>query len=406
MTSKMRPIKNTIPLAQAKALIESQIKTIDRIEIVSLSEANGRVLAQECIASADVPSFARAAMDGYAVRAEDTFRATQQEPKSLTCVERVFTGQMPTHPIEPGQCSEIATGAPMPDNANAVVMVEETKSDSSSTVYIMSPVEPQQHIGQQGADIQEGQIVLNAGEVLNASRIGALAAVGATEVTVYVRPRVAILSTGNEIADLGQPLEPGQIYDINKFTLTAIVTEHGGYPEPHRTATDDIKDLSDAVERCLESDLLVFSGGSSVGTRDFMVDVIGQKGTILFHGLAIKPGKPTMVGVINDKLIFGMPGYPTSCLSNAHILLVPVIRHLAHLPAHHARTITVPLGKKIRSTIDKHQFYTVRVEQGIAVPAFKASGDITSMSQADGYIEISPTTTTVEQGEPVQVTLF
>jgi molybdenum cofactor synthesis domain-containing protein len=402
----MRPIKNTIPLAQAKALIESQIKAIDRIEIVSLSEATGRVLAQECIASADVPSFARAAMDGYAVRAEDTFRATQQEPKSLTCVERVFAGQMPTHPIEPGQCSEIATGAPMPDNANAVVMVEETKSDSSSTVYIMSPVEPQQHIGQRGADIQEGQVILNAGEILNASRIGALAAIGTTKVTVYVRPRVAILSTGNEIVDLGQPLEPGQIYDINKFTLTAIVTEHGGYPEPHRTATDNIKDLSDAVEQCLESDLLVFSGGSSVGTRDFMVDVIGQKGTILFHGLAIKPGKPTVVGVINDKLIFGMPGYPTSCLSNAHILLVPVIRHLAHLPAHHARTITVPLGKKIRSTIDKHQFYTVRVEQGIAVPAFKASGDITSMSQADGYIEISPTTTAVEQGEPVQVTLF
>ena len=406
MTVKMRPIKNTIPLAQAKALIEAQIKTIDRIEIVSLSEANGRVLAQECIASADVPSFARAAMDGYAVRAEDTFGATQEDPKSLTCVERVFTGQIPTCPIEPGQCSEISTGAPMPDNANAVVMVEETKSDSSSIIYIMSPVEPQQHVGQQGADIQEGQIVLKAGEVLNASRIGALAAVGTTEVTVYVRPRIAILSTGNEIADLGQPLEPGQIYVINKFTLTAIVTEHGGYPEPHRTASDNIKDLSDAVEQCLESDLLVFSGGSSVGTRDFMVDVIGQKGTILFHGLAIKPGKPTVVGVINDKLIFGMPGYPTSCLSNAHILLVPVIRHLAHLPTHHARTITVPLGKKIRSPIDKHQFYTVRVEQGVAVPAFKASGDITSMSQADGYIEIVPTTTTVEQGEPVQVTLF
>jgi molybdenum cofactor synthesis domain-containing protein len=406
MTTKMRPIRETIPLEEARALIDAQVKPLMRTERVPLRDANGRVVARDIIAPFDVPPFPRAAMDGYAVRAEDTFGASRYEPKMLECVEQVFTGQVPSREVGPGQCTEIATGAPMPAGADAVVMVEETDKDSTGTIRIFTPVFPRQNVGRQGADLTAGQPVLTSGELLNASRVGALAAIGTTDVDVYARPRVAILSTGNEIVDPGQPLAPGQIYDINKFTLTSIVAEHGGLPEPHRTAIDTIEDLSRAVDECLEADLLVFSGGSSVGERDLILDVIAQKGEVLFHGIAVKPGKPTAFGVVRGKLVFGMPGYPTSCLSNAHLLLVPVLRRMGHLPAHRLRSMTVPLGQRIVSTTGRHQFYTVRIVDGVALPAFKASGDITSMSRADGYIEIPTHTDIVEKDEIVEVKLF
>jgi molybdopterin molybdotransferase len=273
-------------------------------------------------------------------------------------------------------------------------------------VRIFTPVYPRQNVGRRGADIQSGQTVLRVGDVLNPSRIGALAAIGATDVEVYARPRVAILSTGNEIVEPGQPLVPGHIYDINKYTLSAIVREHGGIPEPHRTAADTIEDLSRAIDECLEADMLVFSGGSSVGERDLILDVLSAKGELLFHGIAVKPGKPTAFGVINGKPFFGMPGYPTSCLSNGYMLLVPALRRVARLPAQRARTIALPLGQRVVSTTGRHQFYTVRIVDGVAQPAFKASGDITSMSLADGYIEIPAQTDIVEKGETVEVTLF
>jgi molybdenum cofactor synthesis domain-containing protein len=406
MTTKMRPIRDTIPLDEARALIDAAARPITRTERVPLADANGRVVARDVIAAVDVPPFSRAGMDGYAVRAEDTFGASRQEPKTLRCIEQVFTGQVPSRTTGPGECTEIATGAPMPDGADAVVMVEETEKDSSGEVRILTPVYPRQNVGRQGADIQAGQVVLRAGAVLNASRVGALAALGATHVEVYAQPRVAILSTGNEIVDPGQPLAPGHIYDINRFTLAAIVAEHGGIPEPHRTAADTIEDLSRAIDDCLDADLLVFSGGSSVGERDLILDVIGQKGEILFHGIAVKPGKPTALGVVRDRIVFGMPGYPTSCLSNAYMLLVPVLRRMAHLPVHAVRTVTAPLGQRIVSTTGRHQFYTVRLIDGVAQPAFKASGDITSMSLADGYIEIPAQTDIVEKGEIVEIKLF
>ncbi|MGH9348769.1 MAG: molybdopterin molybdotransferase MoeA [Vicinamibacterales bacterium] len=402
----MRPIRDTIPLDEARALIDAAARPTTRTECVRLDEANGRVVARDITSPIDVPPFTRAGMDGYAVRAEDTFGASRQEPNTLPCIEQVFTGQVPSRDVGPGECTEIATGAPLPAGADAVVMVEETEKDPAGDVRIFTPVYPRQNVGRQGADIQTGQVVLRTGDVLNASRVGALAALGAVEVEVFVRPRVAILSTGNEIIEPGQPLAPGHIYDINRFTLAAIAGEHGGVPEPHRTAADTLDDLSRAIDECLDADLIVFSGGSSVGERDLILDVIAQRGEILFHGIAVKPGKPTAFGIIRDRLVFGMPGYPTSCLSNAYMLLVPVLRRMAHLPAHAVRTVSAPLGQRIVSTTGRHQFYTVRLVDGVAQPAFKASGDITSMSLADGYIEIPAQTDIVEKGEVVEVKLF
>jgi len=414
MKSEMKPIKETIPLEEARQLIAEACRPIDRTERVRLVDANGRAAAGAVQSTRDVPPFARAGMDGYAVRAEDTFGASRYEPRVLRVIDKVYTGQVPTRSLDAGTAIEIATGAPMPEGADAVVMVEETER-AVEHVRVLTPVYPRQNVGRQGADIVVGQTVIARGNVLNPSRIGALAALGIADVEVFAKPTVAILSTGNEIADPGQELRPGQIYDINKFTLSTIIQEHGGIPTPFSTAQDTIDALEDAIDTALgcrslgegdACDVLVFSGGSSVGERDLILDAIGRKGEIVFHGIAVKPGKPTVFGTINGKPVFGMPGYPTSCLSNAYMLLVPALRSIARLPPRHTATVTLPLGQRQVSTTGRHQFYTVRIVDGQAMPAFKASGDITSMSQADGYIEIPAQTDIVEKGERVDVRLF
>ncbi len=401
----MKPIRETIPLEEARQLIAEACPVMTRSERVRLIDANGRVAAADVRSARDVPPFARAGMDGFAVRAEDTFGASRYEPKTLRVIDKVYTGQVPTKSVDAGTAIEIATGAPMPQGADAVVMVEETEL-SGESVRVLTPVYPRQNVGRQGADIVVGQTVITTGDVLNPSRIGAIAALGIGDVEVYAKPSVAILSTGNEIADPGQELQPGQIYDINKFTLSTIIQEHGGVPVPFSTAQDTIEALESAIDACAACDVLVFSGGSSVGERDLILDVIRKKGEIVFHGIAVKPGKPTVFGTINGRPMFGMPGYPTSCLSNAYMLVVPALRAMARLAPRHTATVSLPVGQRIVSTTGRHQFYTVRIVDGQAMPAFKASGDITSMSQADGYIEIPAQTDIVEKGEVVSVKLF
>jgi molybdenum cofactor synthesis domain-containing protein len=352
-----------------------------------------------------VPPFPRAAMDGNAVRAADTTGASRQTPRALRRVGKLFTAQVTDRVLESGECVEIATGAPMPPGADAVVIVEDTSSTADEVTMFVA-VTPRQNVGRQGSDIEAGQTVLAGGEWLTPSRLGVLAALGLTDVTVSARPRVAILSTGNEIVEPGRPLAAGEIYDVNKFTVAAVVRDHGGVPVVVRTASDTLDDLHRAVDESLASDVVVFSGGSSVGERDLILDVIGNRGMVLFHGISVKPGKPTAFGVIDDVPVFGLPGYPTSCLTNAYVLLAPALRTIARLPVARINQVTVPLGKRVVSAPGRHQFYTVRLENGVAMPAFKASGDITSMSKADGYIEIALATDVVEAGEMVTVTLF
>ena len=407
MSKSMRPILETISLDDALAAILDVAKPIERTERVALRSASGRVVASAPAAALDVPPFDRAAMDGYALRAEDSFGAGRYDPKVLRVVEKVHTGQMPVKSVGAGECIEIATGAPMPAGADAVVMVEETERIAGTEeVRIFTPVYPRQHVGRRAADIAAGQPVLAPGDVLTPSRIGALAAVGALDVEVYAKPRLAILSTGNEIVEPGTPLAPGQIYDINRFTLSSIIEAHGGIPVLLPTAPDTLEALSAAMDVALAEDVLVFSGGSSVGERDLIMDALIKRGEVIFHGVAVKPGKPTVFGIVGGKPVLGMPGYPTSCLSNGYMLIVPMLRRMARLPEHRPQIVRVPLARRIVSTTGRHQFYTVRIEDGQAVPAFKASGDITSMSRADGYIEIAASIDIVEAGESVDVRLF
>ena len=403
----MRPFGAVISLAEARAILDSSGSPIQRVESVSLEHAHGRVLARDVVAFSDVPPFSRAGMDGYAVRAADTRGATRIAPRTLTRVGILYTGQVSPRGVTDGECIEIATGAPLPDGADAVVMVEETElDDDTGRVRIFAEVRPQQNVGRRGEDIQQGQVVVSTGETLNSSRLGAIAAIGASAVEMYERPRVAILSTGNEVVEPGRPLEPGQIYDINSFTLSAVVSENGGVPVRYPPAPDSLDSLIATLEQCLSNDIVVFSGGSSVGERDLIRDAIAARGRLLFHGVAVKPGKPTGFGIVKGIPVFAMPGYPTSCLSNAHMLLVPLLRRVARLAPQVRKTITLPLAHRVTSAPGRHQFYTVRIENGAAMPAFKGSGDITSMSQADGYIEIAADVDAVEAGTLVEVTLF
>ncbi|MGE5243433.1 MAG: gephyrin-like molybdotransferase Glp [Betaproteobacteria bacterium] len=399
----MRPFTSTISIDEARARVAAAVRPIARTERVLLADAAGRVAAADAAAAIDVPPFARSAMDGYAVIAADTGGATRAAPRVLRIVERVFTGAPPSRTVAPGTCAEIATGAPMPIGADAVVMVEDTAPAGDDRVAVMAPAAAQQNIGRRGADIAAGGAVVRAGDVLTPARVGALAAVGMADVEVYARPRVAILSTGNEVVEPGRPLGGGQIYDVNRFTLAAVVSSQGGIPDVRSSVADTLDGLTRALDACSDADVIVFSGGSSVGERDLIVDAIARRGEMIFHGVAVKPGKPTAFALVGGTPFFGMPGNPTSCLSNAYILLIPFLRATARLPPLEPRTIRLPLARRIVSTAGRHQFYTVRIADGRAWPAFKGSGDITSMSQADGYIEIEADRGGVEEGETVEV---
>jgi molybdenum cofactor synthesis domain-containing protein len=402
----MRPFGDLISIETAREIVRAAGTPIERVDRVSLHDAHRRVLAQDIVSPRDVPPFARAAMDGYAVRASDTVDARRNAPTTLRVIETIYTGQVPGVSVGKGQCSRIATGAPLPQGADAVVMVEETEAAPNGTVRVLSSAAQHQHVGAQGADIRAGQTVLNRGEVLTASRLGAVAAMGLTEVEVFARPRVAILSTGNEIIEPGQPLASGQLYDVNRYTLASVIAEHGGIPVSYGTASDTLADLGTAVEACLAEDLIVLSGGSSVGERDLIVDIVTARGEVHFHGIAVKPGKPTLFGSISGKLVFGMSGYPTSCLINAYVLILPVLRRMARLPPYEPPRVSARLARRVSSVAGRHQFLTVRVANGLAHPAFKGSGDITSMSQADGYVEIPAAVESVDEGAVVEVVLF
>jgi molybdopterin molybdotransferase len=405
--SPLRPFTSTISLEEARRRLDAAVRPIERTERVRLQDAAGRIAAADVTSPIDVPPFARSAMDGYAVVAADAAGATRSTPARLRLLDRIYTGQMSSVTVERGTCAEIATGAPLPAGADAVVMVEETaESSRGRDVEIFAAAAAGQHISRRGADIAAGDRVIASGDLLSPSRIGAIAAIGRAEALVFAKPRVAILSTGNEVIEPGGTLAPGQIFDVNRFTLGAIVSAHGASAEPHHAAQDTVAALIAALDACATADLIVFSGGSSVGERDLVIDAIAARGEVIFHGIAVRPGKPTAFAMVGSTPFFGMPGNPTSCLSNAYILLVPFLRALARLPPHAPRTVRVPLGRRIASAVNRHQFYTVRLRDGVALPAFKGSGDITSLSQADGYIEIPADQSVVDEGAVVEVTLF
>jgi molybdenum cofactor synthesis domain-containing protein len=401
----MRPIKRLIQLNDALNLSLEAVRPVSRTEKIDIIDSPGRVAAEDVVSSMSVPPFSRSAMDGYAVRAKDTFGASKLRPVRLKVIEAVYAGSVPRASVVKGRCSEIATGAMLPKGADAVVMVENTEKDGDR-ISVTEAAHPGQHVSKKGEDIAPGVKIVSKGELLNPSKVGALAAIGRARVKVYARPRVAVIPTGNEIAELGKELEPGQVYNINSYTLPGVITANGGEVLVSKIVDDSLEDLEAVLRTYRDSDVLVFSGGSSVGERDIMLDVLERNGKVVFHGIAVKPGKPTLFGTIGSQLVFGMPGYPTACLSNAYILLAPVLRAMARLPKREPQTVQARMGRRVVSTTGRTQFLTVRIEDGVAQPAFKESGAITSMAFADGYVVIPADVDLIEKDEPVVVHLL
>lgn len=401
----MRPFRALLSYAEAKAVIDAHIKPLDRVETVLLDEAVGRVLAQDFVAASDVPPFSRASMDGYAVRSRDTFGAGQLHPKVLDIIGERHAGQRTSPRVTASACIQISTGAMMPAGADAVVMVEDTERDGDK-VKVFKAVAPGANIGERGEDIKAEATVLKQGAFLDAGKIGVLASQGLTKVAVYEKPRVAVLPTGEEVVAGGKKLQPGQLYDINSHTIAAVVSDNGGVPVRVGIAGDKIEELRAIIKQALKNDLVVLSGGSSVGTRDLLVDVIEGWGQVLFHGIQVRPGKPTIFAVVEGKPLMGMPGYPTACLINAYHFLLPALRKMGRLPPRTGDRVQAKLSRRVPGSTGRRQFLTVKLVGDEAVPVYKESGAITSIAEADGYIEMAENIDLLEKGDPVVVTLF
>jgi len=401
----MRPFGSLISYQEAKEIIDRHIHPLTRTEPVLLNEAVNRILAEDCVAKMDVPPFNRAAMDGYAVKAKDTFGAGQFKPKVFKIIGELHAGEIPAKKIKSGECVQISTGAVMPEGADAVMMVEDTEREGNEVKFFKS-ITPGSNVGKMGGDIKEGSIILKAGILLDAGKVGVLASQGLSRVKVFQKPKIAVIPTGEEVIPAGKKLQPGQLYDINSHTISALVSASGGVPVNIAIAGDKPEELRATIKEALKSDIVVLSGGSSVGERDLLVDVIDMWGEILFHGVQVKPGKPTIFAIIEGKPLMGMPGYPTSCLINSYLFLVPSIRKMAHLPPRTGDTVKAKLSRRVPGSTGRRQFLTVKLVGDEAVSVFKESGAITSIAEADGYIEIPENIDMLEKGDIVTVTLF
>jgi putative molybdopterin biosynthesis protein len=387
-------------------------------EPVSLFHALGRVLARPVVAEVDVPGFDRASVDGFAVRAGDTLGASEQSPRILRLNSEVLTpGIAGRIPVEPGTATLIATGGMVPRGADAVVMVEHTEvteADSAPAIEVRRPVTAGQFVAFAGGDLARGETVLRAGQCLSSREIGMIAAVGQASVEVYRRPRVAIISTGDEIVEPGTPMRPGAVYDSNAAILAAAVEEAGGLAHPLGIGPDDDLLLSRLIDEGLAtSDLVVLSGGTSKGAGDlcFRAAALFKDPGIVVHGVALKPGKPVCLAVTQGKPLVVLPGFPTSAIFTFHEFVAPVIRIFAGLPEESGETVQATLPLRVASERGRTEFMMVslvRAADGalIAYPSAKGSGSVSTFSQADGFIKIDQQVESVAAGTPVEVRLI
>ncbi|MFQ6074401.1 MAG: gephyrin-like molybdotransferase Glp [Candidatus Bathyarchaeia archaeon] len=383
-------------------------------ESVPLEHAYNRILAEDVVALIDVPPFNRSTVDGYAVRAEDTFGADEDRPIALRLCGRVRVGEPPKVTIAKGTTAETVTGAPLPEGADAVVMLEDTVQ-KENTVLIHASVSRGENVMKAGSDIHKGETALRKGQTLASYEIGVLAALGVTNVKVYKRPKVAILSTGAEVVEPGKPLSTGKIYDINAQALSAAVMECGGEPINLGIVKDESPKMEAALKKALSiGDLVVTSGGVSVGPTDIIpkvLDTLGEPGVIVY-GIAIKPGKPTTVAVINGKTVFALPGHPTSALLIFQLLVRPVIAEMANRPVEKPRMVKAVSATRMFSARGRRTFVTVHLTRDnagrlLATPVpLGLSGAITTLSKADGYVEIDESQQFVDAGEEVAVHLL
>lgn len=379
--------------------------------------ARARVLADELRSAVDLPHFHRAAMDGYAVIAKDTFGASQSLPAYLKLAGVVEMGKEAAQPLTPGTAMRISTGGMMPPHADSVVMVEYTDETDAGLVEIHRGVSPWQNVIQIGDDIKKGELVFPGGRRLRAHDLGALTGVGIASIPVFKKPRIALISTGDEIVDVESEPRPGQVRNINQHSLAGLIEECGGELKDWGVVRDDRTALRDAIAGALEwSDLVLLSGGSSMGAKDIALETILSfpDAQFVFHGISIAPGKPTIFAKACGKPILGLPGYPVSALVIFDLFAAPLIRRLGgenlDVLEKFSRSVRAVLKTNVASQIGREDYVRVVLERSpaglLAAPLPSKSGAIFTLVKADGMVRVDMNQDGLEQGEEVEVILF
>jgi molybdenum cofactor synthesis domain-containing protein len=383
-------------------------------ETRALADALGCALAEDVVAPVDVPPFDRSNVDGFAVRSADLASAGEASPVRVMLNDEVIAcGTAPTRPVLSGTATPIATGGPVPRGADAVVMVEHTHPSGPRAIEIRRAASPGQFVSYAGSDIARGEALLRGGTIIGSRETGMLAACGIAQVSVARRPRVAILSTGDELVQPGQALRAAAIYDTNGAIVTAAIAENGGEAHFLGAIPDDEAQLENAMRKALAGhDMLVLSGGTSKGAGDVSHRIIGRLGKpgIIAHGVALKPGKPLCLAVCDGKPVIILPGFPTSAMFTFHDMIVPVLRRMAGLPPRSDAKVNARVPVRIASELGRTEFVMVSLVEGadglIAYPTGKGSGAITSFAQADGFLRIDALADQMPAGHETEVTLF
>ena len=392
-------------------IIEKNFKMLEDLkEHTSLETACGRILAEDLSAAEYVPSFHRSTVDGFAVHASDTFGCSDSIPAILENTKEIFMGEEADFTLPTGFCTPIPTGGQLPEGADAVQMIEYSENYGDGTTGILKPVAPGNNVILKGDDVYPGKKVLFAGRKLNAQDIGSLAALGITKIPVRKKLKVAILSTGDELVAPEETPKAGQVRDVNSALLSALIVQSGAVPVCFGIISDDEILLNDTVKKASEEcDLVLISGGSSVGAKDATCRIIESQGEILFHGIAMKPGKPTIFGEINHKPVIGLPGHPVAAYFITHLFVRPL---MAKLSGQTLRCFeaSAKLSESVEANHGRAQYTGVFLEKRgselIAHPIRGKSGLITTLAGSDGYFCIPRDCEGLPAGTFVQVTLY
>jgi putative molybdopterin biosynthesis protein len=397
-----KEFRSLISLEEAQSIVQSRLPRATEVA-VPLQEARGRILAEKVVSSQDVPGFSRASMDGFALLAEDTLAAREDRPACLRLAGTVSMGVLPHLCVARGEAAEVSTGSMMPPGADAVVMIEYSQAEEDR-VLIRRPVFSSENVQAAGSDISFGEAVLFPGTRLQPREMGVLAALGRTGVIVRSL-RVGVASTGNELVPPGQPLAAGQIYDINSYTIAAAVADCGALAIPYGILPDEKRSMAEMLQKmAAECDMILVSGSTSAGAGDMIFQVIEEEGELIFHGVNLKPGKPTIFGTIDSKPCLGLPGYPTSALTVFSCLAAPAIR-AALGQKHTGKKAAGRLAGPLRLE-GRRQMLAVGLSGKLVYPVDKGSGSITTLAGADGVIDIPSGVEYLEKGEKVEVELF
>jgi len=394
---------------EAKKIIKNSFNESYSIESeeIELENSYKKVLFEDVNCSIDLPPFDRSLKDGFALKSKDSFGATEESPNILKCIDNIEAGSFSNKKIAIGECIEISTGAPIPEGGDAVVMVEFSEKENKD-VYILKSVTPNQDISLKGSDIKKGELLLKKGTRLSPDKIGVLSAQGIEKIAIFKKPDISIISTGNELLKKGETLKPGKIYDVNTNTIKTAVIGCGGNPIVKGIVKDSYQELKKKILNSIEdSNIIICSGGTSAGVGDVLRHVLDDLGEVIIHGISVKPGKPTIIGKIKDKLIIGLPGNPVSALIVFYVFIAPNIRRLAGLSEIEKNKMkTVKLSKRLHSAKGRTQYILVQIKDNLAIPLIKDSGAIATLSYADGYIKVQKSVELLEAGEEVEVNLF